>query len=120
MPEKPAGWDEPDRLNRENREPVPASDAPTCKCDVEIRRSKAASRTVHVLMCPLHTFAPDLYAALEELLKAGQHEGPCDNCDPETGKPYDEAGACEAHLKACEARRKIAKAALAKARGEKP
>jgi hypothetical protein len=64
--------------------------------------------------------APDLYAALDELLKFGAHDGPCDNCDPETGEPYDEAGACDAHWNACKAREQIARAALAKARGEKP
>jgi hypothetical protein len=64
--------------------------------------------------------APDLYTALEELLKFGAHDGPCDNCDPETGEPYDEAGACDAHWNACKAREQIARAALAKARGEKP
>lgn len=57
----------------------------------------------------------DLYTALEELLKAGQHEGPCDNQDPQTGEWYDGAGACDLHLAASEARRVKARAALLKA-----
>ena len=56
----------------------------------------------------LATAAPDLYAALEALLKGGQHEGPCDN-----GDYHDEA--CTLHLAAAEARKQQARAALLKA-----
>jgi hypothetical protein len=59
-------------------------------------------------------------AALEEMLKYGQHEGPCDNADPETGIQWEGAAACDLHIAASEAREKIARAALARARGESP
>jgi hypothetical protein len=55
--------------------------------------------------------APDLYAALEEMLKHGEHEGECDNGD-------GEFCACMLHLAPSEARAQKARAALAKARGE--
>ena len=67
----------------------------------------------------LFAAAPDLYEALEDLLKAGDHDGPCDNAD-ESGRVWPESGACQSHLAAYERRKSKALAALAKARGEKP
>ena len=81
MPEKPAGWDEPDKLNAEwaNREPVPAhppssgvSDAPTapqCSCRPEMRAAKDSMTRIDfvIVRCPLHEAAPALYTALDDL-----------------------------------------------------
>lgn len=63
--------------------------------------------------CPYEScVARRLHEALEEMLKYGQHEGECDNGD-------GEQSACSLHLAASEARAEKARAALAKARGEK-
>ncbi len=61
----------------------------------------------------------DLYEALEDLLRGGQHEGLCDNVD-ETGEPYEDSGPCDLHIAAHKARQAKARIALAKARGEQP
>ena len=80
--------------------------APVCTCEVEIDMHRWECR---VFMCPLHQAAPELYAALEEMLRYGQHEGACNVGD----------GTCELHLAASEARAIKARAALAKANPEK-
>lgn len=47
-----------------------ASDAPECKCKIEIQY-EAEPLTVRAILfhCPLHNAAPDLYTALEAILK---------------------------------------------------
>jgi hypothetical protein len=56
--------------------------------------------------------APELYAALEELVKAGAHEGPCDN----EGSENEEC--CSLHILSARRRCDTALAVLRKARGE--
>lgn len=41
--------------------------APTCTCEVEMDMGR---RQCRVFMCPMHTAAPDLYAALEQCVEA--------------------------------------------------
>jgi hypothetical protein len=97
--------------------PVPAnppssgvSDAPGCNCNVEIwnltRRRIEASLEVRFLRCSLHEAAPDLYTALDDLTDMTVSiDGPF--VDPQ-------------FFSELRHRTRLALAALAKARGEKP
>ena len=99
---------------------------PKVVAGLSVQRSGMTLETTAGNAC-LIAAAPELYEALEELLKYGKHPGRCENCyshAPECdslsctdGCRRDE-DACSLHIEADKRREERARAVLAKARGE--